>query len=111
MGKRPTRPGLSVAVLLIRWSTGHDVAEIELAQRAFRADLQIATNNAKDSTDLLETVAAWLAAGKAQILYIGSHGNPEGLKPSPNSKVTLTWSRLAQVLRAAKSLIWVCLGA
>jgi hypothetical protein len=44
-------------------------------------------------------------------MYIGSHGNSEGLKPSRNSKVTLTWSRLAQVLGAAKSPIWVCLGA
>jgi hypothetical protein len=62
LGKRPTRPGLPIAVLLIRWSTGHDVAEIELAQRAFRADLQIATHNAKDSTDLLEIVEALICS-------------------------------------------------
>ena len=44
---------LTRSVLLIRWSTGEDVQEIDLALRAFRADLQIAAHNARDSEDVI----------------------------------------------------------
>jgi hypothetical protein len=109
--KKSSRTDLCRAVLLIRWSDGPDIAEIKHARLAFRADGQIATHDARDSTDLLDTVTAWLEAGGAQVLYIGAHGTPEGLTPARESAVVLTWRRLASVLSKAHQPIWICLGA
>jgi hypothetical protein len=109
--KKAIRTELHRAVLLIRWSDGRDIAEIKHAGWAFRADDQIATHDAKDSTDVLDTVKAWVEGGRAQVLYIGAHGTPKGLTPARNSPVVLTWRRLASVLSKARQPIWVCLGA
>ncbi|MBB6144301.1 hypothetical protein HNQ77_002253 [Silvibacterium bohemicum] len=102
---------LSRSVLLIRWSTLKDVQEIDLALRAFRADSQIAAHDARDSDDVIDTIKAWLSIGKSQLLYIGSHGNSEGLKPTTKTYPELTWNRLAGALRKAPERLWVCLGA
>lgn len=111
MTKESAPADLCRAVLLIRWSDGRDIAEIKHARWAFRADGQIATLDAKDSTDVLDTVKAWVEGGCAQVLYIGAHGTPKGLTPARNSPVVLTWRRLALVLSEARQPIWVCLGA
>ena len=102
---------LSRSVLLIRWSTGEDVQEIDIALRAFRADLQIAAHNARDSEDLIDTIQTWLSTGRSQLLYIGSHGNSEGLKPAKKKFPELSWNRLAAALQKAPPHLWVCLGA
>jgi len=102
---------LSRSVLLIRWSTGRDVQEIDLALRAFSADLQIAAHNACDSEDVVNTIETWLSTSRPQLLYIGSHGNSEGLKPTKKRYPTLSWNRLAAALRKASPPLWVCLGA
>jgi hypothetical protein len=104
-------PDLFGAVLLIRWSTGSDVKEVARVLNAFPADQQIASFDAKDSEELIGTIQSWLGSGKAQVLYIGSHGNSEGLKPTPGRYPALTWSRLAATLQMSSTPIWVCLGA
>ena len=101
----------AAAVLLVRWSTGRDVQEVNTAVRAFSADEQIAHHDAKDSSDLLAAIESWISTGTAQVLFIGAHGTSEGLKPSPKSKETLKWKRLAGVLSMAPNPIWVCLAA
>jgi hypothetical protein len=102
---------LSRAILLIRWSHGNDVREISEAVAAFRADKQIAIYDATDSDDLLDIIQNWLSAKKSQVLFIGAHGNREGLKPTPNDYPTLTWERLAQTLETASAPLWVCFGS
>jgi len=102
---------LSRSVLLVRWSTGEDVQEVDFALRAFRADLQIAAHNARDSEDLIDTIQKWLSTGISQLLYIGSHGNSEGLKPTTKEYPVLSWNRLAAALQKAPTHLWVCLGA
>lgn len=102
---------LSRSVLLIRWCTGDDVQEIDLALRAFRADFQIAAHNARDSEDVIDTIETWLNTGRSQLLYIGSHGNSEGLKPTKKRYPELNWNRLAAALQKAPPHLWVCLGA
>ena len=98
-------------MLLIRWSIGNDVQEIGFALHAFKADSQIAAYNAHDSEDAIGIIEQWLNASKPQLLYIGSHGNSKGLKPTRREYPELTWSRLAAALQKSTQKFWVCIGA
>ena len=107
----PPRP-----VLLIGWGR-EGVKDIAAARNEFPCDEGMDCVDAwgADSTDVLDLIEDWLKDNpNAQFLYIGSHGNREGLTPVGKPKLgdpKIRWAKLAAALSKAKKPITLWLGA
>jgi hypothetical protein len=97
-------------ILLLQWLDTEEYKETESALRAFSGEVRIQHADVGTRTEAIGAIKSWLHGNpNAQFLFIGTHGDDEGLGPTVENG--LDWSELWSVLKNAVRPVALWLGA
>lgn len=97
-------------ILLLQWLGTEEYKETESALRAFAGEVKIQHADVGTKTEAIAAIDSWLHGNpNAQFLFIGTHGDEDGLGPTVQNGVD--WSELWSVLKNAVRPVALWLGA
>jgi hypothetical protein len=97
-------------ILLVQWLGSNEYKETNAALSKFKDQVSIAHADVSSKADVLAAIGDWLTDNdNAQFLFIGTHGNDNGIGSDAADMVG--WSELWEMLKKAGDAIAVWLGA
>jgi len=97
-------------ILLLQWVDAKEYKETHAALKAFSKEVKIMHADVQTKAEAIAAVEKWLCNNaNAQFLFIGTHGDDDGLGPTVENGVT--WEELRSVLKKAAGSIALWLGA